>query len=97
VAFLVAGDSPLIRRDRRVGCVAQSRDEFRHLDFQERQTGTILVDGKTLYTLKPNATPAPRVPQNLIRSSCDWRDQGHGRYRVSAAKLGTLKIAGVFK
>jgi predicted lipoprotein with Yx(FWY)xxD motif len=58
--------------------------------------GTILVSGKTVYTLKPSKTPCTAKclktwPQVLLAKGTTKATAGHG---VSAAKLGTLKVAG---
>ena len=64
--------------------------------FKSAKRGTILVDGKTLYTLKPNATACTAACHKiwipvLLPTGVTKATAGTG---VSAAKLGTLKIAG---
>ena len=64
--------------------------------YKSAKLGTILVDGKTLYTLKPNANACTAtchkfwievlLPKGVTRATA-----GTG---VSAAKLGTVKVAG---
>ncbi len=64
--------------------------------FKSAKLGTILVDGKTLYTLKPNATACTSAChriwiQVLLPKGVKRATAGAG---VSAAKLGTVKVAG---
>jgi predicted lipoprotein with Yx(FWY)xxD motif len=64
--------------------------------FKSAKVGTILSDGRTVYTLKPSATACTAachkiwievlLPKGATRASA-----GAG---VSAAKLGTLKVTG---
>ncbi len=64
--------------------------------YKSAKFGTILVDGRTLYTLKPNANACTAtchkywipvlLPKGVTRATA-----GTG---VSAAKLGTVKVAG---
>ena len=61
-----------------------------------KKFGTILVDGKTLYTLKPGKTGCGTAchkfwPQVLLPSGVSKATAGAG---VTAAKLGTVKVAG---
>jgi predicted lipoprotein with Yx(FWY)xxD motif len=58
--------------------------------------GTVLVDGKTLYTLKPGKTGCGTAchkiwPQVLLPKGVTKAKAGAG---VNAAKLGTVKVAG---
>ena len=58
--------------------------------------GTILVSGKTVYTLKPSKVACTAKclktwPQVILAKGTTKATAGHG---VSAAKLGTLKVAG---
>ena len=64
--------------------------------FKSARVGTILVDGKTLYTLKPNATKCTTTCQKfwtevLLPKGVTHATAGAG---VSAAKLGTVSVAG---
>jgi predicted lipoprotein with Yx(FWY)xxD motif len=63
--------------------------------YKSAKVGTILVDGKTLYTLKPNATKCTTTCHKfwievLLPKGVTHATAGAG---VSAAKLGTLKVA----
>jgi predicted lipoprotein with Yx(FWY)xxD motif len=64
--------------------------------FKSAKVGTILSDGKTLYTLKPSATACTAAChkiwiQVLLPKGVTKATAGSG---VSAAKLGTVKVAG---
>lgn len=64
--------------------------------FKGSKVGTILSDGRTLYTLKPSATACSAAchkiwPQVLLPKGATKATAGSG---VSAAKLGTFKVAG---
>jgi len=64
--------------------------------FKSAKVGTILADGKTLYTLKPNATKCAATCQKfwievLLPKGVTHATAGAG---VSAAKLGTLSVTG---
>ena len=64
--------------------------------YKSAKVGTILVDGKTLYTLKPNATKCTATCHKfwipvLLPKGATHATAGAG---VSVAKLGTLKVAG---
>ncbi len=64
--------------------------------FKSAKVGTILVDGKTLYTLKPNATACTSTCHQywievLLPKGVTHATAGAG---VSAVKLGTVKVAG---
>ena len=64
--------------------------------FHGAKLGTILSDGRTLYTLRPSATPCTLachkfwipvfLPKGVTKATAGAR--------VSAAKLGTKKVAG---
>jgi predicted lipoprotein with Yx(FWY)xxD motif len=61
-----------------------------------KKFGTILVSGKTLYTLRPSKTTCAAAcwkiwPQLLLPKGVTKATAGAG---VSAAKLGTVKVAG---
>jgi predicted lipoprotein with Yx(FWY)xxD motif len=61
-----------------------------------KKFGTILVDGNTLYSLKPGKTGCGNAcheiwPQVLLPKGVSKATAGPG---VSAAKLGTVKVAG---
>jgi predicted lipoprotein with Yx(FWY)xxD motif len=60
------------------------------------KVGTYLVSGRTLYTLKANATPCTAKclkywPQLLLPNGVTKATAGSG---VSASKLGTLRVSG---
>jgi predicted lipoprotein with Yx(FWY)xxD motif len=64
--------------------------------FKSAKDGTVLSDGKTLYTLKPNATKCAATCHKfwievLLPKGATKAAAGAG---VSAAKLGTVKVAG---
>jgi predicted lipoprotein with Yx(FWY)xxD motif len=64
--------------------------------YKSATVGTILVDGKTLYTLKPNATACTATCQKfwipvLLPKGVTHASAGAG---VSAAKLGSQKVTG---
>jgi len=64
--------------------------------FKSVKLGTILVDGKTLYTLRPNATPCTATCRKfwipvLLPKGVTKATAGAG---VSAAKLGTKSVTG---
>jgi len=64
--------------------------------FKSDKLGTILVDGKTLYTLKASATACTATCHKfwievLLPNGVTRATAGAG---VSAAKLGTMKVAG---
>jgi len=61
-----------------------------------KKFGTVLVDGKTLYSLKPGKTGCGNAcheiwPQVLLPKGVSKATAGAG---VSAAKLGTVRVAG---
>jgi predicted lipoprotein with Yx(FWY)xxD motif len=63
--------------------------------FKSSKVGTILSDGRTLYTLKPSATACTAAchkiwMQVLLPKGATHATAGAG---VSAAKLGTVKVA----
>jgi predicted lipoprotein with Yx(FWY)xxD motif len=63
--------------------------------FKSSKVGTILSDGRTLYTLKPSATACTAAChkiwiQVLLPKGATRATAGSG---VSAAKLGTVKVA----
>jgi predicted lipoprotein with Yx(FWY)xxD motif len=64
--------------------------------LKTKKFGTVLVSGKTLYTLKPSKTPCNAAcqkiwPEVLLPTGVTKATAGPG---VSAAKLGTVKGAG---
>jgi predicted lipoprotein with Yx(FWY)xxD motif len=64
--------------------------------FKSAKVGTILVDGKTLYTLKANATACAATCHKfwipvLLAKGVTHASAGAG---VSASKLGTIKVTG---
>jgi predicted lipoprotein with Yx(FWY)xxD motif len=64
--------------------------------FKSAKVGTILSDGRTVYTLKPSATACTAAChkiwiQVLLPKGATKATAGAG---VSAAKLGTIKVAG---
>ena len=64
--------------------------------LKTKKFGTVLVSGKTLYTLKPSKTPCTAAcqkiwPEVLLPKGVTKATAGPG---VSAAKLGTVKGAG---
>jgi predicted lipoprotein with Yx(FWY)xxD motif len=64
--------------------------------FKNAKLGTVLVDGRTLYTLKPSATACTAAChkvwiQVLLPKGVKKATAGAG---VSAAKLGTVKVPG---
>jgi predicted lipoprotein with Yx(FWY)xxD motif len=64
--------------------------------LKTKKFGTVLVSGKTLYTLKPTKTPCNAAcqkiwPEVLLPTGVTKATAGPG---VSAAKLGTVKGAG---
>src|SRR5580698_5885630 len=64
--------------------------------FKSAKVGTILSDGRTVYTLKPSATACTAAChkiwiQVLLPKGVTKATAGPG---VSAAKLGTVKVAG---
>jgi predicted lipoprotein with Yx(FWY)xxD motif len=86
-----------------VGMMGASAAEHSHATksvvistFKSTKVGTILQDGRTVYTLKPNATACTAAChkiwiQVLLPKGATRATAGPG---VSAAKLGTLKVAG---
>jgi predicted lipoprotein with Yx(FWY)xxD motif len=64
--------------------------------FKSSKLGTILTDGRTVYTLKPSATACTAAChkiwiQVLLPKGATRAKAGAG---VSAAKLGTVKVSG---
>jgi predicted lipoprotein with Yx(FWY)xxD motif len=64
--------------------------------FKSAKVGTILSDGRTLYTLKPSATACTAACHKiwipvLLPAGATRATAGSG---VSAAKLGTIKVTG---
>src|SRR5580692_6387877 len=64
--------------------------------FKSAKVGTILSDGRTVYTLKPSATACTAACHKiwievLLPKGVKKATAGPG---VSAAKLGTVKVAG---
>jgi predicted lipoprotein with Yx(FWY)xxD motif len=64
--------------------------------YKSAKLGTILVDGRTLYTLQPNSTACTAAChkvwiQVLLPKGVKKATAGAG---VSAAKLGTVKVSG---
>jgi predicted lipoprotein with Yx(FWY)xxD motif len=64
--------------------------------FKSAKVGTILSDGRTLYTLKPSATACTAACHKiwipvLLPKGATKAQAGSG---VNVAKLGTLKVAG---
>jgi predicted lipoprotein with Yx(FWY)xxD motif len=64
--------------------------------LKTKKYGTVLVDGKTLYTLKPGKTGCGTAchaiwPQVLLPKGVSKATAGTG---VSSGKLGTVKVAG---
>jgi predicted lipoprotein with Yx(FWY)xxD motif len=97
VAVLVAGGLATT-----IGVTGASSAEHSHAKssvittYTSAKVGTILVDGKTLYTLKPNATACTATCHKfwipvLLAKGVTHATAGAG---VSAAKLGTLKVTG---
>jgi predicted lipoprotein with Yx(FWY)xxD motif len=98
VALLVAGGLATT-----VGLSGASAAEHSHSTksivistFKSTKVGTILQDGRTLYTLKPNATVCAAAChkiwiQVLLPKGATRATAGPG---VNGAKLGTLKVAG---
>ena len=95
--FLVAGG--LVTT---LGVTGASSAEHSHAksvvisSFKSAKVGTVLVDGKTLYTLNPNATACTVTCHKfwievLLPKGVTHATAGAG---VSAAKLGTVKVAG---
>jgi predicted lipoprotein with Yx(FWY)xxD motif len=84
------------------GVVGASSAEHSHAKsvvvstYKSAKVGTILADGKTLYTLKPNANACTAACHKfwievLLPKGATHATAGAG---VSAAKLGTLKVTG---
>jgi predicted lipoprotein with Yx(FWY)xxD motif len=84
------------------GVTAASGAEHSHVKsvvistFKNSKLGTILVDGRTLYTLKPNSTACTAACHRvwipvLLPKGVKKATAGSG---VSAAKLGTVKVSG---
>jgi len=85
-----------------IGVMGASSAEHSHAKsvvistFKSTKIGTILADGKTLYTFKPNATACAATCHKfwipvLLSKGATHATAGAG---VSAAKLGTLKVTG---